>query len=180
MSEDVERPHGASSQMHPDDHSNRHRRMYEMRLQREMQEDVERADQTVARRLRDSESESENPRQHEQPRASISETLEEVRQPMATGYVDRLIDDAVDRARTARGSGILSWLWAGREDESDRSLPLVAPIVRSPNDSRPATTTRNLCARGKDAIVSFTSRYGRIILSLIIILLFICLAVLAK
>lgn len=134
------------------DYHDLHRQRYEMRLQREADNDIEITGETGIRSLK-----ADEDRQMDQLSNGSVESAD-VRLPMQTGYTDRLIDDEQEESR----AGFLARVWRGREP-NDRLLPLVAG--RDPDDES------SRCSRCKKAIGSFFQHYWRILLLMLIVTL---------
>ena len=142
------------------DYHSRHRQKYEMRVEREDREDIEKSDEALARSLQEGATyTAADIDGGNLPFATGSTDESEPRAPMRTGYVERLIDDDSDLRRSGRTSGVISWLSSSRASQTND--PLLPGTMDSPS----------MRAGSRDAFLSFMSRYWRALLAFIVIVL---------
>jgi hypothetical protein len=98
--------------------------------------------------------------------------LDEAREPMRTGYIDRLIGEDRER-QTGNNTSFLSSFLPGASTISRREFLL--PVFPFADDGSVSVSNRypSVWRRRKEAVVYFFSQYWRVILMAVIIILII-------
>lgn len=149
-----------------------HQRMYLCRIEDESKELIAN-DEAFARSLEESDSLHPSRETTEDLENQARNLNPEVRQPMRTGYIDRLILDGPERRQGVGPNTLRPWLPRNDDQANERLLPL---FISENDGSSPIMRDRDravIWQRRKAIILAFfAAHWKKIVISVLVILIF--------